>query len=175
MGRRLFQYFVEGECEKNFISSFIHAQKSDLMLQPGKIEKLNPVTQKISEAKALTINNDTKVVFVFDTDIQNTQILDANIETLKDIAGLEDDDIILVMSVKNFEEELIYSAVKFKNINQLFSTKGIHAFKKEFANCKNIEDKLLALGFDLKLIWARQPNGNFNNYKNNSKLIKIKK
>ena len=177
MDRRLYQYYVEGECEKNFVMTFTHAKNSEYILRPGKVERLNPITSKISETKARTIKRDTKIVFVFDTDVENTSILEENIRTLNRIAHVNDDDIIFLMSIKKFEEEIAFSCNDIQGVKgliKLFNSQGTSAFKTDFSNCKNLEDKLRQVGFDIKLMWTRNANKPFDKYKNGGKQGRIK-
>lgn len=177
MDRRLYQYYVEGECEKNFIYSFTHAKNSDYILHPGKIEKLNPITSKISETKARTIKRDTRIVFVFDTDLESTSILEENIKTLNRIARVSHEDIIFLMSIKKFEEEIAFSCKDIHNVKglmKLFNSQGTSALKTDFSNCKNLEDKLKQAGFDIKLMWTRSANEPFDKYTNGGKQVTIK-
>lgn len=177
MDRRLYQYYVEGECEKNFVMTFTHAKNSEYILHPGKVERLNPITSKISETKARTIKRDTKIVFVFDTDVENASILEENIRTLNRIAHVNDDDIIFLMSIKKFEEEIAFSCNDIQGVKgliKLFNSQGTSAFKTDFSNCKNLEDKLRQAGFDIKLMWTRKANKPFDKYKNGGKQVRIK-
>ncbi|MBO7573819.1 MAG: hypothetical protein J6T25_03485 [Bacilli bacterium] len=177
MDRRVYQYYVEGECEKNFLSSFMHAKSSEYIIHPGKIEKLNPVTSKISETKARTIKRDTRIVFVFDTDVENTSILEENIKTLKRIAFIEGKDIIFLMSVKRFEEEIVFSCSNIKDVKgliKLFNSQGLSAFKTDFSHCKNLEDKLKQAGFEIKTMWIRSASQPFDKFENGGKHIIIK-
>lgn len=177
MDRKLYQYYVEGECEKNFIVSFTHAKNSEYILHPGKVEKLNPITSKISDTKARTIKRDTRIVFVFDTDVENTSILEENIKTLNRIARVDTKDIIFLMSIKKFEEEIAFSCSDIhdvKGLIKLFNSQGTSSLKTDLANCKNLEDKLKQAGFDIKLMWSRDAKEPFDKYPNGGKQVKVK-
>ena len=177
MDRRVFQYYVEGECEKNFLNSFMHAKNSEYIIHPGRIEKLNPITSRISDTKARTIKRDTTIVFVFDTDVESTTILEENIKTLKRIAYIDVKDIVFLMSIKRFEEEIVYSCKKISDIKgliKLFNSQGLTALKTDFLNCKNLEDKLKQVGFDISVMWTRPAKKPFDEYVNGGKYVKIK-
>lgn len=73
-------YFVEGECEKKFISAL--KEKPELIL-PGKVTVHNIVTNYIPKSRLLSISPETIVVFVFDTDVQKTDVLKKNIEYIE--------------------------------------------------------------------------------------------
>ena len=164
-------YFVEGQCEKTFIKSFMFIANR-LHFKQGKIEALNLVNIKLSKAKARTINKDMMVAIVFDTDVNNVDILDENIKLLKAVSQLDDNHIILVPSVKNLEDEIVYSS-KLKDINDLFNSKGIAEFKKKFINHSDIVSKLDSVEFDFNLIWTRNGKPPFDKYKNTAHKIKI--
>lgn len=177
MDRRVFQYYVEGECEKNFLNSFMHAKNSEYIIHPGRIERLNPITSRISDTKARTIKRDTTIVFVFDTDVESTSILEENIKTLNRIAYIDVRNIIFLMSVKRFEEEIVYSCKNISDIKgliRLFNSQGLTALKTDFLNCKNLEDKLKQAGFDISVMWTRLAKEPFDKYPNGGKYVKIK-
>lgn len=175
MGKSLFQYYVEGECEISFLYSFMHAKNEECIIRPGKIEKLNPVSERISAVKAMNVKKGTKVVFVFDTDIGNTSILEENVRMLKKVAGLTNKDILFVMSVKRFEDELVFSSKSIsgvKGLIRLFGSEGVNAYKSDFSKCKNLVDKLKRIGFDIKLMWTRTPDKPFDKYENGGTAIR---
>ncbi|MDY6391354.1 MAG: hypothetical protein SPL80_00780 [Bacilli bacterium] len=178
MDRNIYQYYVEGGCEYNFLHSYMHAKNQDFLIRPGRIEILNPITERISDVKAMTIKKGTRVVLVFDTDVNSTSILEENIRTLKRVSGLSNKDIIFVMSVKCFEEELVFSSKKLNNIKgliKLFNAEGVNAFKSEFTNCKNLVDKLSQTGFDIRLMWSRSAHKPFDQYPSGGNAIKYRR
>lgn len=177
MDRNIYQYYVEGDCEQNFLRSYMHAKNQDVLIRPGRIEVLNPVAERISSVKAMTIKKGTKVVLVFDTDVKNVSILEENVQTLRRVSGLTNKDILFVLSVKCFEDELVYSSRKLSNIKgliDLFKAEGMNAFKSGFSNCKNLVDKLSQVGFDLRRMWTRAPQKPFDQYENSGRSIKQK-
>ena len=100
---------------------------------------------------------------VYDTDVLNTDILDLNIKLLNKY-GFK--NIIHIQSVKNFEEEIVYST-KIKNINDVFKSQSNNEFKKKFLKCNNIYDKLESLNFNIDKMWSRKTTiDSFNNYFN---------
>lgn len=113
----------------------------------------------------------TKVVIVFDTDIKQVDILNGNIDALLSV-GVE---VIFIPSINNFEDEIVKSCSKIKNLDQILNTKGTEEFKKQFIKHKDIVSKLMSVGFDLQLMWSTQPSEPFDKYKNNSFKIKEKR
>ena len=169
MGSSL-HYFVEGECEKAFIRSFMFVDGKHFKL--GKIEVFNFINERLSKAKARTINKDMTIAIVFDTDVENVEILEENIKLLKTVSMLDDKHIVFVPSVKNFEDELVYSSSKLRTINDLFKTQSVANFKKRFISHSDIVSKLNDVGFDFELIWSRNAKTPFNVYKNECSKIK---
>ena len=125
----------------------------------------------------MTIKKGTKIIFVFDTDIESISILEENVKTLKRVAKLTNKDILFVMSNKCFEDELVFSCQNINNLKGLikhFSSQWLSAFKTDFAKCKNLEDKLKQAAFSMKLMWSRPVNKPFDKYENSGDVIKAK-
>ena len=171
MGSR-FRYFVEGPCEEKLIKSFMYQPGSHFL--EGRVEVRNLINAKMTKAFARTIERDTKIIIVVDTDVENTSLLDENINVLIDVSHVKREDIYLVLSVNNFEEEMLRSCDSISSIHQLFSTKGINEFKNKFINHKNLEKKLLNAGFDIDKIWVSKPSNSFSKYNNDGTKIKIR-
>lgn|GEM_PF-1210355 len=177
MHKDLFLYYVEGACEANFLASFMHAPMGSHRIRPGKIEILNPITERISKVKAMTIKKGTKVILVFDTDIPNVAILNENVKTLRTVAGVSRNDIVFVMSVNCFEDELVFACTKLRSVKELvrfFGARGLSDYKSDFSNCKNIVEKLHQAGFEMNLIWSRSAPAPFDVFPVGSKQIKVK-
>lgn len=163
-------YFVEGECEKAFLKSFIFS--ADKHFRLGRVEVFNFINERLSKQKARSINERMSVAIVFDTDVDKTDLLDENIKVLKTVSQLNDDHIVLIPSIKTFEDEIVYSCVKLKTIHELFKTKSVSEFKKKFINHSDLISKLDEVGFNLELMWSREAKPPFNKYTNSSKKIK---
>ena len=99
---KIYHYFVEGECEKKFINE-LKVPKTDLIL-PGKVEVLNVVCEKISRQRLMVLNPKTNIILVYDIDVENTEILDYNLELLREFKFK---NIYHIQSIHNFEEELV--------------------------------------------------------------------
>lgn len=165
-----FKYFVEGPCEKALIKAFMFTDGKHF--KHGKVEVFNFINERLSKAKARTINKDNVVAIVFDTDVENIEILEENINVLKKVSLLTDEHIILVPSVKTFEDEIVYSCNKISSINQLFNTKSVKEFKTKFIKHTEIVAKLEQSEFMLEKIWSRKPTGIFSKYQNDGPKIK---
>ena len=92
---------------------------------------------------------------------------------LKRCAQIDDDHIIHLISVKNFEDEII-RASDIKNINELFGTKSTAEFKKKFIDHKNIVSVLTKHGFNINNMWITPPSKPFDKYiSNNSEVVAV--
>ncbi|SFL43288.1 hypothetical protein SAMN05216390_1283 [Lachnospiraceae bacterium KH1T2] len=81
-----YQYYVEGEDEEKLINVL----KSDMKcITAGKVQVLNPVTEKITAIRLRTLKKYTTVILVFDTDVSETKILEENIKTLDKCANVK--------------------------------------------------------------------------------------
>ena len=167
----LYHYFVEGECEMVLLKALMHAEDASYGICPGKIEILNVLYQRITPTKAITLRKGTKVVFVFDTDVKKTDLLEENIDIIISNSSVDYDDIIFLQSVKNLEDELVYSCSGINNINDLFETNSKEAYKKRFVKHKDIVTKLKSVGFQIDRIWSRRPNEPFSNYEQGMRKI----
>ena len=160
----LFYYFVEGECEKALLSALMHSTKEECYICPGKIEVFNIINQKLSVAKVMSLKRGTTVVFVYDTDIKKTDILETNIETIVKHSNIKYENIYFFQSVKNLEDEIVYSCSDINSINELLNTNGKEDFKKKFINHKDIVSKLLNVGFKIEKMWSRTPSQPFDSF-----------
>ena len=167
-----FAYFVEGPCEKALIKAFMFS--NPIHFQEGIVKVLNFTNERISKAFARTIARGSKIVIIVDTDVERNDVLEENISTLINTALIKREDIFIVLSVNNFEDEIVRSCDGISNINQVFSTNGIGEFKKKFIAHGNLEGKLLDIKFDIKKIWVKEANNFFKKYKNDGNKIKRK-
>lgn len=164
-GKR-YHYFVEGQCEKKLIETL----KEQSLITPGKIEILNVTQEIIPELKLRPISEGTTIIFVFDTDVPNTEILKKNIETIRKNSHFK--ELWTVLQVGNLEDELVRST-SCKDIKELLPSKSIKDFKADFIKEKNLYSKLQAKGFDLDKIWIMNPKNGFSFVKNDGNKIKL--
>lgn len=163
-------YFVEGECEQKLIKAF--TSSGGVGFKPGKVNVLNFNNQIIKRSLALSIKKNDLVVIIIDTDIKDTKIIDQNISILLKHSYLTKDKIYIVMSVDNFEDELVYSCEKLSNIHDLFKTNDIKEFKTKFINRDNLKSKLIQEGFNIRKIFTRTPKPPFDKFINRGRDIK---
>ena len=74
------QYIVEGECEEQLINAL---KVEPILINPGKIKVHNIIQEEIPRRDVNMIKEGTRVVFVFDTDVEKTDILLKNIAHVK--------------------------------------------------------------------------------------------
>ena len=165
-------YFVEGECEKKLLKSFMYLEEESFI--EGKVVVFNFINKRLSKPYARTIKKDTKVIIILDTDVLNTDLLSENINILKKVALIREEDIIVVFSNKTLEDEIVYSSKKLSNINQLFNTSSISEFKNKFLSREDLKNKLDQVEFDIHKIWSRKVNAPFDEYQSKKRIIQKK-
>jgi len=104
----ILHYFVEGENERKLIETI-----KNKYLYSGKIKIINTIQNKVPNSILRTLERETVVVLVFDTDVEKIDILDENIKLIKNSNNVK--DVICIPQIKNLEDELIYST----NINKI--------------------------------------------------------
>lgn len=164
-------YLVEGETEKRLIDYLKTVNRS---IQPGKVKILNLFQEKIPSALLATIIPNTVVIVVFDTDLKhpNISLFEGNLKKLRKIGNVV--SVLFVPQIQNMEDEIVYSTV-IQRIEDFFPTEDARRFKKRFieASDQSLKTKFSLHNFDVRLLWSRQPNGNFQKYTNNAKKIKF--
>ena len=169
MKSRYVQYYVEGEDEKKVIDTL----KTKLaVIRPGKVQKLNAVTQEITDMRLRTIASGTIVVLVFDTDAGNPDILQKNIKLLKACKSVS--EVVLIPQVPNLEGELIRSC-NIRKIEELLDSKSNREFKSDLIRVTNLDKKLQEHQFNITLFWCGIPTPPYQNIENQSKKIKLVK
>ena len=160
-------YYVEGDDEKKLLDIL----KTDLgVIKPGKVQKLNVVTQEITEARLRTLSRDTMVVLVFDTDAGNVNILKNNIGMLEKCKAVS--EIVLVPQVPNLEGELVRSC-NIKNIKDLLNSKTSGEFKSDIIHVSNLAKKLQEHQFDIQIFWSGRPREPYQDIENQAAKVKL--
>lgn len=163
----LYQYFVEGEDERRLLEVL----KTDMrLIQPGKIQVLNVVQERLTDLRLRALSNNTILVFVFDTDTQNTSILIENIEKATDNPNIK--SILCITQVKNIEDEIVRST-DISKIEELLNSTSKTNFKSDFIREKRLKQKLLEHSFDVGKIWIKNPEKPFDFVTNEAERIKI--
>ncbi|MCR5350801.1 MAG: hypothetical protein K6E20_07415 [Acholeplasmatales bacterium] len=146
---KIYQYFVEGECEEKLINAL--KSRPIEYLTSGKVMVFNFTNKLITNQRIAVLNRDTTIILVYDIDVNKTEILDKNIEKLRKFGFTK---IYHVQSIDNFEDEIVYST-NLKSINSLFGTVGTEELKKEFIHSSNIIKKLDSVDFNKDKLWSR--------------------
>lgn len=164
----IYQYFVEGDDEKRLIEVL----KTDMrLIQPGKIQVVNVVQEKLTDLKLRVLSEGTILIFVFDTDAGNIDILNENIRKAKKSSRVK--EVYCITQVKNIEDELIRST-DIKHIEELLGSKSKSDFKRNFIREKNLKQKLAVHSFDLNMLWCREPQTPYDKIRNDSSIVKNK-
>lgn len=148
MKRKYIQYYVEGADEEKVIDSLktgLHA------IRPGKTQKINVIQDKINNARLIALHPNTAVVLVFDTDTENTGILSANIELLRNCPAVS--EVITIPQVPNLEGELVRSC-DIKTPEELLKSKSRSSFKSDLIRASNLASTLRNHQFDIGKFWG---------------------
>ena len=162
----ILHYFVEGENERKLIETL-----KNKYLDSGKIKIINTIQNKVPNSILRTLERETVVVLVFDTDVEKIDILDENIKLIMSSNNVK--DVICIPQIKNLEDELIYST-NINKIVDLLESKSKTNFKNDFNNCKNLMKKLEDKEFKISRLWSRNAVDIYKKYKNDSEVIKKK-
>lgn len=115
------------------------------------------------------------MIFIYDTDVKNIDILEDNIDAVSKYSNISNENIIFLQSNKSFEDEIVRCCSDIKTINDLFGSKGSDEFKHKFSKHKDIASKLKSVGFDLTKMWSTPVKEPFNKYKSDVMNILEKK
>lgn len=161
------QYFVEGEDEKKLLNTL----KNQLgVIQPGKVQKLNVIENKISMNILRTLKKGTVVVLVFDTDTGKIDILNSNIKFLKECSFIS--KVITIPQVKNLEDELVRSC-NIRDITELLNSRSKKDYKSDLIRVTNLDSKLKEHEFNIAHFWNEQPTIPYQKITNESNQVKI--
>lgn len=165
--KAIYHYYVEGEDEK----CILNALKSNMnCIESGKVERFNVVQNKFTYARIRPLKMGTKVVLIYDTDVQNNiGILQDNIEFLKKQSSIK--DVICIPQVYNLEDEL-KRACNIRTIGEITQSGTKKDYKRELIACSNLGARLNKCGFDISKFWSKMPSNQFKKFGNDAKKIK---
>lgn len=161
-------YFVEGECEKNFISAL---KENPSLIVPGKATVLNVLTEEITKSRLVMISPGTTVVFVFDTDVPITDRLKQNIANVEKYCSRS--KLIFLPQVRNLEDELV-RCTDISKVTELTKSKSNSNFKSDFCKMTNCRAVLTKHQLDILKLWTMNPPEPFTFVPRNSNAIKTK-
>ena len=165
-------YFVEGPCEEKLINALNKVQP--YLLNPGKPNVHNVVQELIPRNTIIRIPQGTTVVFVFDTDIEKTDILKRNIEHVKTYVGQV--KLVNIAEVWNFEDELV-RATDVTRVQDFTKSASVKDFKADFCRMKNenCRNALKRHHFDFSKLWVTKPPKSFSFIKQGVEKIRVNK
>jgi len=152
MSKEIFRYLVEGQCEKKLVE-VLKTQKPPY-IRSGKVDVVNVVQQKISEARIRNWPKGVIAVLIFDMDKTDTSILEENIRVLQ--RNNHVGKVYCIPQLHNLEEE-IERATNIKSAPELFEIRSISEFKTHFIVDKDLMKRLEDHRFDFPKMWAGKP------------------
>lgn len=161
-----YQYYVEGETEEKIIQVLKTVFQ---VIIPGKVKKFNVVEKLLLPSHLAPLKRGTVVILVFDTDTDDSSILQKNIDFLRKRSAIK--SVVCVPQVRNLEEELIRSC-SIRNIKELLSSKSNSDFKNDLCRCHGLPTSLLRHEFGIEKFWSSKPTGSFSDIPNESKKIR---
>lgn len=170
MGKRAnYQYYVEGKDEKKLLDVL----KMDLnCIESGKVDIFNAIQQRFVVTHIRPLKENTIVVLVYDTDVENTDIFRQNVTFLNSQKAIK--EVICIPQVKNLEDELRYSC-RIKSIGELTHSGTVKDYKRDFIRCSNLAVRLNQCDFNISKFWSRIPENEFKAWGNDAHKIKQKK
>lgn len=161
-------YLVEGPCEDKLVKAL--KEKPEL-IAPGRSHVFNVIHKILPVNRLMQFDPGSRVVLIFDTDIDETTVLKKNIELLKSLDFKV--EVLTIPQVLNFEEE-IERSTDVKRANELTKSASISNFKSSVnrMNAAEFRNALTRHKFDITKLWARNPSKSFNFIKQDSASIK---
>lgn len=162
-------YYVEGPCEQQLIAAL---KENPSRLLPGKVKVYNVIQNLIPKSQMLSIQSGTKIVLVFDTDVEQTANLQKNLELLKRYCGKV--HIVFLPQVLNLEDELV-RCTDVKNVTELTQSNSIRNFKTDFCKLKAKDCRAMLDRHGLKInhLWITKVPEPFLFAESNSNQIKV--
>ena len=136
MSKNIYHFFVEGEGERAIINTL----KTDFQcIQAGKVDVFNVIQNKLNKNMLMKLKPGTIVILVFDTDKDETDILDSNLRFLKKQPNVK--KVIIIPEVKNLEDELVRSC-NITNVKDLMRSKSNSEYKSDLTKCKKFKTSI---------------------------------
>lgn len=163
-------YFVEGPCEKQLIEAL--NKETPYLLAPGKVNVHNLIQDLIPRNTINSLKPGTEVIFVFDTDVEKTDVLLKNITHVKDYVSRV--RVVNLAQVLNFEDE-ITRATDVKKAPELTKSTSVRDFKSDFCKMKSdaCRGALERHHLDVMKLWVTKPSERFSFVKLESERVKI--
>lgn len=166
---KYYHYFVEGHDEEKLINTL----KTDMQcIVPGKVQVFNVVQERLTKLRIMQLKRGTVVILVFDTDSGNIQILQDNIEFLKNSGIVK--TVLCITQVKNLEDELVRSC-DIRKIMELTGSKSNKDYKHDLIKDGHFKQKLKKHNFDIEKFWSKTDHGMYREIANDAVKIKLKR
>ncbi len=163
------QYYVEGEDEKKLVDTL----KTNLrLIEPGKTDIFNTIQKRFTLAQIRPLKQNTIVVLVYDTDVEETDILQQNISFLNKQKAIS--EVLCIPQVNNLEDELLRSC-QIKKITDLTHSPSLKDYKRDLIKCSNLNIRLQKCKFDITKFWSSTPSNLFHHWGNDAHKIKLLK
>ena len=160
-------YFVEGKCEATLLAAL---KERPQKIVSGRVKIFNVIENVIPRSQLVTIQAGTIIVFVFDTDVPNTESLKKNIQLVS--AYCSKPKLVFLPQVMNLEDELV-RCTDIRNVSELTRSKSAKDFKRDFCAMTNCRDVLERHQIDVSQLWTQDPPEVFRFIPPNSKTIKL--
>ena len=168
MKTKYIQYYVEGPDDKKVIDTL----KTKMgLVKPGKVDVLNVVTEKITDLRLRTLSPGTMVVLVFDVDAGSRDILNTNIQKLKNCQAVT--EVVTIPQVPKLEIELVRSC-NIRQIKELLNSRSSDDFKRDVMRVTNLDAKLREHQFDIDQFWSATPIPPYQDIPNQAAKVKMK-
>lgn len=161
-------YFAEGECEAQLLNALKQYPEKIL---PGKVKVFNVIQNLLPKSLLLTLQAGMTVVFVFDTDTDQTEHLRQNIQRVQRYCRVR---LLTAAQVLNLEDELT-RCTDVSEARDLTRSKGQRNFKADFCRMKP-EDCCTMLErhrLDMGKLWSQNPPEAFNFISQDGTRVKI--
>ncbi len=161
-------YFAEGKCEERLLNAL---KENPQKIQSGRVKVFNVIQKILPKSQLVTIQADTTVVLVFDTDVLNTECLRENIKRLSTLCTRI--KLVFLPQVLNFEDELV-RCCEIKSVTELTHSRSNKDFKRDFCSLTNVRAVLDRANFNVSRIWTENTSVEFAFIEKNSQEIKMK-
>ena len=163
---KYYHYFVEGDDDRKVVNTL----KTDFQwIISGKVDRFNVVERTLKRTHLMNLKEGTTVILVFDTDTGNVDILNKNIEFLKQQSMVE--DVVCITQVENLEDELVRST-SIREIKELTKSRTNGQFKTDVLRTSNLKKRMEECSFDFSKFWSSKPKDCYKHIENNANKIK---
>ena len=117
----------------------------------------------------MTLKQGTYMVLIFDTDVEQIDILLENIKMLNECVAVS--GVLTIPQSRCLEDELV-RCCNVKDVKEIFGNTSVKGFKSSFIKEKNLKKRLDEAQFDFGKLWNQAPSGIFAQLSNDAQDIK---